>query len=179
MKTGGALRGGLGLVLAALVSVAAAATPTATPTTTPTGTSTSPATDTTTPTVTPSPTVSPNFAALATQTAVAAATQTAVASAPPAPGGGEGSYVYPDPVPRGVDAHLVYQAAPSASVRVRLFNAAGEAAGEVEAGPPSGGQVILPTAGFAPGVYLYLLEITDGPGPPQRAPIGHFVMGRR
>jgi hypothetical protein len=117
---------------------------------------------------------------LLTATAVAAATQTAVAALPPAPGAGE-TYVYPDPVPHGTNAHLVFPCGATATARVRLFNAAGEAAGEAEDGPLGGGdcQLLLPTASFVPGVYLYLLEATYGTGPPLRTPVGHFVVGRR
>jgi hypothetical protein len=109
---------------------------------------------------------------------VAAATQTAQAAAPPTPVGGQ-VYVYPDPVPHGVNARLVFPAAASATVRVRIFNAAGDAAAEVDDGPLAVGQVQLPTASFVPGPYLYLVEVDYGTGPPLRPPLGRFIVGRR
>jgi hypothetical protein len=84
-------------------------------------------------------------------------------------------------VPNGTDCHLVFAGGVSATVRVRIYNAAGEPAADVRDGPLSGAapQLLLPTARFAPGVYLYLVEAQYDTGPPLRTPLGRFIVGRR
>lgn len=78
------------------------------------------------------------------------------------------------------DVKLVFSMASPGSYRVRLFNAAGDPAGLVEdrggAGPLT---VVLPTASFAPGIYLFKVNMAYDDGSRGSLAVGKFVMRRR
>lgn len=180
-------------------STPAPGTPTSTPTlsptvtATPTATPTLPLSPTPSPSVTPvwtstgTPTLSPTLTFTPTQTLPYSPTasptqspQTSAAPATPIPDPGGGAYVYPDPV-LGADAQLAFNLDGPGTAKVRVFTAAGTAAAVVSDSFSSGGTatLTLPTAGFAPGIYLYRLDLSYDDGRRTRLPTGKFIVGKR
>lgn len=88
-------------------------------------------------------------------TAQPAAAAPATAGGPSA--GDQVSYVYPSPAVGA--ASIAYAMAESGTVRIRVYNAAGQLVDSLEESKPAGSQrTAITTAKLAPGVYFYLLE---------------------
>ena len=81
----------------------------------------------------------------------------------------------PNPV-TGNTATLAYFMASSGTVDIRIFNAIGQMVCKQDEAKNSGPQTsTLNLGGYAPGVYLYLIKLTDDSGGTETLPVGKFI----
>jgi hypothetical protein len=168
-------------------------TSTTTSTNTPTNTSTQTLTNTTTPTntftniPTNTPTSTPTYSI--TPTPSQTLTETPTASQTPTQGTSSnyplkvlppsgGSFIAPEPV-TGNTASLAFWMDDSGSIEIRIFNAIGQLVCKQDEVKGSGAQIsTLNMQGYAPGVYLYLIEMTYNSGSKNTLPVSKFVVVR-
>lgn len=176
------------------VSASPSATPSASPTATVSATATPTATLTASPSAsrTVTPTQSATVSATLTPSASPTATPSATPAGPPAtatplpgdaPGGlddpGDHCYVYPNPT-GGRRCHVVYRVHGPCQARVRVFQAAGEPACLVEQRHESAGvkSAEIPSEDFAPGIYIYKVDLKYDDGKRDKRPLGKFICTR-
>jgi hypothetical protein len=87
-----------------------------------------------------------------------------------------GSYIYPSPA-TGNSAGIVYRMTGSGSVKIRVYNEAGDLVGTADENNAAGLQTTrINTAGMAPGVYFYLLGINYDSGMSENQGLKKFVV---
>jgi hypothetical protein len=85
------------------------------------------------------------------------------------------TYVFPSPA--HASARIAYLMAEPGSVRIRVYNAAGELVDVLEDTRPAGVQFTdIATSRLAPGVYLYLVQRTYASGVSDRLAVHKFVV---
>ncbi len=170
-------------------------TPTNSITNTPTSTSTNTLTATVTGTFSPVPTNTPSITSTATLTSSPTNTITPTVSVTPTPtltatpiiSSGfplkelpptGGSYIAPEPV-TGTTGTLAYWMANSGTVKIRIFNAIGQLVCTQQETKSAGAQTsTLNFAGYAPGVYLYLINMNYDSGGADSVPVSKFLVAR-
>lgn len=154
----------LAAALLACASARAADPPTDTPTPSPSETASPSASLTPTPSPSASVTASasPTLSPTATPTATPLPSATAVATSAPisAPSRGlQGAFVYPNPARNG-SAHIAFHMDKTGTAVLRLFNAAGRPAAEIEEPLPAGDATLpINLLGFARGAFYWKLEL--------------------
>jgi hypothetical protein len=153
---------------------------TVTPTSSPTGTFTQTAVATATPvqTATPSPTPTPTFSSTPVVTATVSPTATITPLAVKVPSDPGDPVCYPNPG-RGGDMHFGFRSDHTGRCVLRVWNAAGQLASTAQNGLVAGKQVIdLHLKDYAPGVYLYQLELDNDDGSVVNGPVKRFAVIR-
>jgi hypothetical protein len=86
--------------------------------------------------------------------------------------------VAPQPV-KGDTVSVVYAMGAPGKVKIRVFNILGEMVARLEEDKPAGVQVTrLTTGNYAPGIYLYKIDINYDSGGVQSLPVAKFLVVR-
>jgi len=90
----------------------------------------------------------------------------------------EQSYIYPSPI-KGSTAGVVYQMASPGRAKIRIFNIVGDLVARSDEFKGTGLQETrLSVGGYAPGVYLYKIDIEYASGGKASLPVKRFVVAQ-